>query len=150
MPGGVGHPFELGKMTWERLTMAPLSTSHCRRFALGALMLVAAACSSLGRGAAQPSSSIVFTNDSQEQATVYIVAPGVEFRRIGIVYANRTDTLTVPADLAARGATLNVVARLLARPNVPQTGPITIRPGEMYQVRLGSDAKVLSFLPAGE
>jgi len=118
--------------------------------ALGALML-ATACGSLGgRGTGQPSTLIIFANESQEQATVYIAAPGVEFRRIGTVFANRTDTLTVPPDLAARGATLNVVARLLARPNVPQTGPVSIRPGEMYQVRLGSDAKLLSFLPAGQ
>ena len=133
--------------------MEPSSSQRCGRFALGALgvlMLATAACSSVGRGSGQPSASIIFANESQEQATVYLVAPGVEFRRIGTVFANRTDTLTVPPDLAARGSTLNVVARLLARPNVPQTGPISIHPGEIYQVRLGSDAKVLSFLPAGQ
>jgi hypothetical protein len=127
------------------------SSQRCRHLAFGAVMLATAACASVGgRGTAQPKTSIIFANESQEQATVYIVAPGVEFRRIGTVFANRTDTLTVPPDLAARGATLNVVARLLARPNVPQTGPVSIRPGEMYQVRLGSDAKLLSFLPAGQ
>jgi hypothetical protein len=128
----------------------PSPDRRCSRFAIGTLLLATAACGSLGRGSGQPASAIIFANESQEQATVYIVAPGAEFRRIGTVFANRTDTLTVPPDLASRGATLNIVARLLARPEVPQTGPISIRPGEMYQVRLGSDAKVLSFLPAGE
>ena len=57
--------------------------------------------------------------------------------------------LTVPAHLAQRGATLNIVARLLARSERPQTGPILIHPGDTYEVRLTSDLLFLSFFPAG-
>jgi hypothetical protein len=113
------------------------------------LIFGSAACASLRRGAGPPPAAIVFTNESLDQATVYIVAPGLEFRRVGTVFAGRTDTLTVPADIALRGGTLNIVARMLARSNVAQTGPVSIRPGETYQVRLPMDARLLSFLPAG-
>ena len=112
-------------------------------------LIMAAACGSFARGSGEPETFLIFANESLDQATVYVVSPGVEFRRVGTVLAGRTDTLRVPRDLAARGGTLNIVARLLARPEVPQTGPVTILPGEMYQVRLSTDAKILSFLPTG-
>ncbi|MDF2773365.1 MAG: hypothetical protein K0S86_2860, partial [Geminicoccaceae bacterium] len=91
---------------------------------------------------------IIFTNESLDQATVYVVAPGVDFRRLGTVIAGRTETLTVPQEFTLRG-TVNIVARLLARSELPQTGSVSIRPGERYEVRLQFDAKLLSFLPAG-
>jgi hypothetical protein len=91
---------------------------------------------------------IVFTNESLDQATVYVVAPGADFRRIGTVIPGRTEALTVPSEFANRG-TVNIVARLLARSEVPQTGPVSLRPGERYEVKLLGDARILSFLPAG-
>lgn len=120
-----------------------------RRLAPVVLMLATSACGPLRRGSDQPPATLIFTNESFEQATVYIVAPGLDFRRVGTVFAGRTETLTVPADLAVRGGSLNIVARLLARSEVPQTGPVSIRPGERYRVTLTSDAKLLSFFPAG-
>jgi hypothetical protein len=131
--------------------MSNLSISPClRRFAPVVLILAAvAACGPLRRGAGPPPAVIYFTNESLDQASVYLVGPGLDFRRIGTVFAGRTDTLTVPADLAARGATLNIVARLLARSDVPQTGPVSIRPGEQYQARLPLNSRLISFLPAG-
>jgi hypothetical protein len=119
-----------------------------RRLGLVALTLASAACGSLGRGSGQPATTLIFSNESLDQAAVYVVAPGAEFRRIGTVIPGRTETLTIPADMAARAGSLNIVARLLARNELPQTGPVTIRPGDRYQVRLTPDAKVLSFLPA--
>ena len=113
------------------------------------VLIVAGACGGFARGSGQPETFLIFANESLDQATVYIVSPGVEFRRVGTVLAGRTDTLRVPRDLATRAGTLNIVARLLARPDLPQTGPITIVAGEMYQVRLSIDAKILSFLPTG-
>ena len=62
------------------------------------------------------------------------------------MFAGRTDTLTVPADMAARG-NFNVFARLLARSARPSTGPIAIRPGEHLQVRLPLDQRLLVVLP---
>jgi len=126
------------------------SVSWCgRRLGLVTSILVSVACGSLGRGSPQPPASLIFTNESLDQAAVYVIASGVEFRRIGTVIPGRTDTLTIPSDVVARAGTLNIVARLLARNEVPQTGPVTIRPGDLYQVRLTADARALSFLPAG-
>ena len=109
----------------------------------------AAACGRYAKGSGQPPATIVFINESIDQATVYVVAPGVEFRRVGTVIPGRTETLTIPADMIARAGTLNIVARLLARPEVPQTGPVTMRAGERYEVRLSANARIMSFLPAG-
>ena len=133
-----------------------LSISRCvRRLArcVGCLapavliLAAAAACGPFRRGAGQPPAALIFSNESLDQAAVYVVGPGLEFRRIGTVFAGRTDTLTVPPDLAARGGPLNIVARLLARSEVPQTGSVNIRPGERYRVTLPPDARLLSFLP---
>jgi hypothetical protein len=55
--------------------------------------------------------------------------------------------LEVPREFTARG-TVNIVARLLARSDLPQTGSVSIRPGERYEVKLQLDGKVISFLPA--
>ena len=118
------------------------------RFApLGLLLAAVTACGSARRGPTEPPAALIFTNESLEQATVYVVAAGMDFRRVGVVIPGRTDTLEVPTSLATRG-TVNIVARLLARSELPQTGPVSLRPGERYQVRLQVDARVLSFLPA--
>ena len=122
-------------------------TSLLRCLAAGALALAGTACGPFNKGSGQPPTIIVFTNDSIDQATVYVVAPGVEFRRIGTVIPGRTESLTVPSDMIARAGTLNIVARLLARPEVPQTGSVSMQAGERYEVRLSTDARFLSFLP---
>jgi hypothetical protein len=122
-----------------------------RRVAPAALVLAAiaaAGCTGARRGPGAPPAVIYFTNESLDQATVYMVGPGLDFRRIGTVFAGRTDTLRVPPDLALRGGTLNIVARMLARSDLPQTGPVSIRPGGQYQVRLPISGRLLSFLPA--
>ena len=129
--------------------MSPASMLLLRRAMTGALVTTVLACGSLARGPAPPATTILFRNESIDQATVYVVAPGVEFRRIGTVIPGRTEALTVPHDMVARAGTLNIVARLLARPEVPQTGPVSLRAGERYEVRLSTDARSLSFLPAG-
>ena len=131
--------------------MSSLSTSrYLRRLAPVVLILVAAAaCGPLRRASGPPPAILIFRNESLDQATVYIVAPGRDFRRIGTVFAGRTEALRVPSDLAARGGTLNIVARMLARSDLPQTGPVAIRPGERYQLTLPVNSRLISFLPAG-
>ncbi len=129
--------------------MSSLSISRClRRFGPSVLILAAtAACGPLRRGAGQPPAALIFANESLDQASVYIVGPGVDFRRLGTVFAGQTDTLTVPAGVAVRGP-VNIVARLLARSDVPQTGPVSIRPGAQYEVTLPLNSRLISFLPA--
>jgi hypothetical protein len=133
----------------EALQMTRISIHvRLRRVARIVLILVAAtACGSARRTPGEPPARLIFTNESLDQATVYVVAPGMDFRRVGVVIPGRTDTLDVPPGFATRG-TINIVARLLARTELPQTGPVSRRPGEHYLVRLHVDARVLSFLPA--
>src|SRR3712207_4614954 len=97
--------------------MSVLSISRrLRRLAPVILLLAAAAaaCSPSRRGArggtSDPPAVLIFSNEALEQATVYVVAPGLDFTRIGTVFAGRTERLTVPAQFA-RGGTVNIVAR---------------------------------------
>jgi hypothetical protein len=122
---------------------------YLRRLAPAALILLAgaAACVPLRRSAGPPPARLVFTNESLDQADVFVVIPGVHARRIGTVMAGRTDTLVVPADLVTRGGSLNIVARLFARSGAVQSGPVSIYPGEQYRVRLPLSGRLLSFLP---
>jgi len=113
---------------------------------IGLSLTVTAACGPFHHVESQEPASIIFTNDALDQATVYVVGPGYDFRRIGTVFAGRTDTLTVPASFVIRGP-MNIVARLLAHSELPQTGPVQLSPGGMYQVTLPPNSRLISFLP---
>jgi hypothetical protein len=121
-------------------------TNRLHLIVLAAVVAGVAACGPFHRGSGQPPAYLYFTNESLDQADVYATLPGNQPIRIGTVFAGRTDTLTVPADMAARG-NFNVFARLLARSARPSTGPIAIRPGEHLQVRLPLDQRLLVVLP---
>lgn len=116
---------------------------------VASVLAASSSCGPKRRGPPVEPAYIYFTNDALDQAAVYIAASGLDLRRIGTVMSSRTDTLVVPPELTTRGGTVNIVARLLARSVLPQTGPVTILPGERYQVRLPADARLLTFLPAG-
>ena len=126
-----------------------LISSFARRLALTALAGATLACGPFRKGvpAGEPA-VLIFNNQSLDQATVYAVAPGSNYIRIGTVMAGRTEELTIPSDLVMRAGTLNIVARLLAHSNYPQTGAVSISPGERYEVTLPMDGRLLSFLPA--
>lgn len=120
-----------------------------RRLGLGALILLAVpACGPFRRGEGPAPTTLIFTNGSLDQATIYVTGAGVDFTMLGTIMAGQTDTLTVPAALARRG-TLNIVARLFSSPELPQTGPVLIQPGQEYEVRLPPNSKLISFLPSG-
>lgn len=91
--------------------------------------------------------TIEFRNESLAQADVFVAASGSGARRIGTVFAGRTETLTVPREIAIRGS-ITVVARLLARSRAPSTGPLAISPGTHLEVRLPLDERMLYVLPA--
>jgi hypothetical protein len=122
-------------------------TRWLRRFALLVLLLTPASCTSFRRGGGPPPAVIIFSNQSFDQAIVYVLTPGRDFRRIGTVFPSRTDTLTVQADMTSRGP-VNIVARQLSRSDLPQTGPVSIHPGERYHVTLPMNSRLISFLPA--
>jgi hypothetical protein len=115
--------------------------------ALAATIAGAAACGPFRHSAAQAPALLYFTNESLDQADVYAVSSGGLRTRIGTVMAGRTDTLRIPADIAARGDNVNIIARLLARNVVPSSGPIPVHPGDRLQVRLPVDQKLLVVLP---
>jgi hypothetical protein len=121
---------------------------HTHRLIALAVITAAAACGPFRSRPASERALLYFTNESLDQADVFAVVPGSDAVRIGIVFAGRTDTLVVPPGVVNRGNTINVVARLLARSNAPQTGPIAIHPGARWEVRLPLDAKLLVALPA--
>ena len=110
-----------------------------------------AACGPFHRGKnSQPPALLYFTNESLDQADVYAVASNSQRTRIGTVSGGRTDTLTVPTDIAARGDNVNIVARLLAKSATPSSGPVPIRPGDRLVVRLPIDEKMLVVLPGDQ
>ena len=106
------------------------------------------ACGPLHRGSVPPqTATVVFSNESIDQADVYAVVSQSQAVRIGTVFAGRTESLKVPADVAGRGLNVNIVARLLARRNAPSTGPIPIGPGDRYAIRLPADQRQLVVMP---
>jgi hypothetical protein len=131
------------------MTKSNLILRYVRQFATVALASAAMACGPFRKGApAGEPAILVFSNQSLDQATVYAVVPGADYIRIGTVMAGRTEELRIPSDMVLRAGTINIVARLLARSNFPQTGPVSISPGERYEVTLPMDGRLLSFLPA--
>jgi hypothetical protein len=114
---------------------------------IGITAATTSACSARRGGAASAPAILYFTNESQDQADVYAVVSGSQPVRLGTVFSNRTDTLRVPADIAARGSNVSVIARLLARNVTPSTGPLAIHPGDRLSVRLPSDQRLLVVLP---
>jgi hypothetical protein len=125
---------------------------HYVTFALAWLGLACVgACSPLRRQRAPLSDAspvVIFENQSLEQAAVYAVARGGPGVRIGTVQAGRTDTLAVGAGALDASGSVTIVARLLARSRTPNTGPLTLQPGDRILVRLPPDARLLSVLPA--
>ena len=91
--------------------------------------------------------TIEFKNESLAQADVFVVLSSSERRKLGTVFAGRTETLTIPSELARRGS-VSIVARLLARSRAPSTGSLALSPGAHLSVRLPLDEKALFVLPA--
>ena len=117
------------------LAVAALSACHRNRTA-----------SEIDAEANEPS-TIEFKNESLAQADVFVAASSSGPRRIGTVFAGRTETLTIPHEIAVRG-TVTVVARLLARSHTPSSGALAIGPGTHLSVRLPLDEKTLYVRPA--
>jgi hypothetical protein len=111
-------------------------------------MCAAAACGPMRRGPAP--ARIIFSNESLDEAAVYAVSSSGSQTRIGTVMSGRTDTLRVPTGALGGDNSTNIVARILARSRTPSTGRVTLNPGDVVQVTLSSDERILSVLPARE
>ena len=126
-----------------------------RRLLLAAVVagpVAAGGCRSGGaRRPAGPASAptvLLFSNQSQYEAGVYLVQQGGVRRRIGTVMPGRTDSLLIRPGVVPIGSTVAVVARLLASNTSPTTGPFAVRPGDRFMVTLPPQANILSLLPA--
>jgi len=141
--------------------MVTLMSTRIRRIStswrvLALVLLAALAACARGSGAkdmgnladepAEPT-TIEFKNESLAQADVFVVLSSSERRKLGTVFAGRTETLTIPSELARRG-NVNIVARLLTRSRAPSTGSLALSPGARLSVRLPMDEKALYVLPA--
>lgn len=113
-------------------------------------LAVASAChrnaAASGEDTSSEPTTIEFKNESLAQADVFVVASGIGARRIGTVFAGRTENLVIPREIAIRGS-LAIVARLLASSRTPSTGSLAISPGTRLSVRLPLDEKTLYVLP---
>jgi hypothetical protein len=108
-----------------------------------------AGCSRVGLGRADEGSAFVdFRNESAEQASLYAMAEsGGDAVRLGTVNSGNTETLRVPEFIAGRRGTVRFFARLLARSETPTSGPVSLGPGDHYQVTLPPGRNSLTILP---
>ena len=125
---------------------------HLRRLSLVLAMATLTSVAGCGHfmhnGSDEPAAQVIFVNQSLDQADVYVVSDAGDSQRIGTVFAGRTETLTIPNSVLARGGTVNIAARILARSIAPRTGPLTLSGGEQLQITLPSDERTLTVLPA--
>jgi len=122
---------------------------HLRHLSLAlttAGLLSTAACSQIMHGD-QPTAQVIFVNQSLDQADVFAITDAGMSRRLGTVFAGRTDTLDIPASVLATGGPVRIAARLLANSAAPWTGPLSISNGDVLRVTLPSGAQTLTVLP---
>lgn len=112
------------------------------------LATAAGACGPLRGGQDPDQAYIHFSNESIEQADVYVIGAGAQAVRVGTVFAGRSETLKVPSSVVSRGGQVNVVARFLARRATAQSGPVPLRRGDRLEIRLPVDQRLLVVLPA--
>ena len=119
-----------------------------RRLVSALALCVVGACGPLRRG--PEAALVIFTNQSLDQADVYAVSSSGAQTRIGTVMPGRTDTLRVRQGAVGGDNQANLVARILARSRAPNSGLVTLAPGDRVQVTLSSDERILSVLPVRE
>jgi hypothetical protein len=119
---------------------------HLRRITIFAALAIAA-CGPFHR-AGPPDPIVVFNNQSVDQADVYAVGTGGDPVRIGTVFGGRRDSLHVRMSAVGGSGSVNIIARIFASSRAPRTGSFALSPGEIVEVTLSPDGKILSVLPA--
>lgn len=90
--------------------------------------------------------AVIFSNESLTQSDLFAVISGSsESRKLGTVFAGRTETLRVPSDMTQRGG-ISFVARML-NGGLLSTGMVSIRPGDTLHVELPLNHSMLMLLP---
>jgi hypothetical protein len=116
-------------------------------FLMAATLLASAACGPFHMGSRERA-TLIFSNESIDQADVYATIGSSQTVRIGTVFALRTDTLTVPTSVTEQaGGQTQIVARILAHSYRPASGPFTLRSSDVVRVRLTSDERSLFITP---
>ena len=129
--------------------MAAYSTVRAVRHIALAAVAVLGACSRNQPPEAEPGNApavVIFSNESLTQSDLFAVVTGSsESRKLGTVFAGRTETLRLPYDLTLRG-NINLVARML-NGGLLSTGPVSIRAGDTVHVELPLNRNMLVMLP---
>ncbi len=110
--------------------------------------LVASGCSSAIQGGVDNAPVVIFSNQSLDATTVYAARPGGDPRRLTSVMPGRTETLTLPADIAS-ASTVTILAGSASGTIAASTGMISVSPGTRLAITLNPTGNALSVLPAG-
>lgn len=90
--------------------------------------------------------AVVFSNESLMQSDLFAVISGSsESRKLGTVFAGRTETLRLPYEFTRRGG-VSLVARMLSGGTV-STGVVSIQAGDTVHVQLPLNHNMLVMLP---
>ena len=90
--------------------------------------------------------AVIFANESLTQSDLFVVIAGSsDSRKLGTVFAGRTETLRVPYEMTRRGS-VSLVARML-NGGILSTGVVSIRPGDTVHVELPLNRSMLILLP---
>ena len=124
------------------------SAVHMARLLVLASAAVLGACSrnQLETDPGNVPAAIIFSNESLSQSDLFAVISGSsESRKLGTVFAGRTETLRLPYEMANRGS-ISLVARILGG-GILSSGTVSIRPGDTVHVELPLTRNMLVLLP---
>jgi hypothetical protein len=109
--------------------------------------LAASACGPFHMGSRERA-TLIFSNESVDQADVFATIGSSQTVRVATVFALRTDTIQVPTSVTDQaGGQTSFIVRQLGRSIRPSTGPITLRSTDVVRVRLPSDGRTLFVTP---
>ena len=106
-----------------------------------AITILSTACGPFHRGSSGES-TVIFNNQTTDQADIYASTSGADPIRIGTVFSGQTSRMTVPATIVGSAGLVTITARLLAGPRV-STGPFSFGSNQTAELRLPSDMKLI-------
>jgi len=106
-----------------------------------AALAIAVACGPFHRGPSGEA-TVVFNNQTTDQADIYASTSGADPIRIGTVFSGQTTRMSVPATIVGQANLVTITAHLLAGPNV-SSGPFSFGSGQTAEMRLPSDKHLI-------
>jgi hypothetical protein len=158
LPPGVLHAWSERSLA-RRICVLPVLTLEvamvARHSAVGVARLVALASAAVLAGCSHNQletdpgnvpAAVIFANEGLTQSDLFAVISGSsESRKLGTVFAGRTETLRFPYEMTQRGG-VSLVARML-NGGVLSTGVVSIRAGDTVHVELPLNHSMLILLP---